>query len=75
MGNTPAENGKMVSILITKARKAPSVELVSGRMKSLLVIVITEEKVNFTLEHGRVVLPDLLYEKGDGQVSDLDQSR
>jgi len=74
VGNVPA-GGNMVNVLIAPAKHVSNGVLPNGRMQFLIITIITEKEVGFTMEmeDGRRILLDLLYEKGDGQISCLDR--
>jgi Suppressor of fused protein (SUFU) len=83
--NIPAAGDTAVNILIAppyvdKDKKDGSTlvipltgELPNGRMKFLMLTIITEQELEYSLEHGRPALLKLLYEKGEGQLSRLNR--
>lgn len=75
MGNMPAGE-KVVNILMAEAKNLlgePMGQLLNGKMKFLVITIITEAEVKYRVEHGLAALMDLLDEKGVGQISDLDR--
>ena len=73
MGNMPAGDDKEVSVLMRETEKIPGEQLVNGKMKFLVITVITEEEVKYRLEHGLEALVELLDKNGVGHISDLDR--
>lgn len=74
-GEVPIGDGKFVNVLIMPAREPLPVtcQLPNGLMKFLVLTVITDAKMEYRTENGCSALLDLLFEKGDGQLSELNR--
>lgn len=61
-----------INVLITKAQQPlpTGIQLPNGKMEFLVAIVITDEEMQWSMEHGRDALLQKLMRSGIGQVSD-----
>ena len=71
VGEVQAGENESVNLLIAKARKPlpTGSSLPNGNMELLIATVITEEEMNWSMEHGREALLDKLVAAGVGQFS------
>lgn len=65
-----------VNVLIAKAKKPlpTGVTLPNGKMEFLIATVITDDEMQWSMEHGRDALLEKLIRSGVGQVSDRNRS-